>query len=217
MLARKACSAALPRLRALLGRRAALTACVLQALAATVDRADPEDTGEIASEILPYLESGEVLHAVAAASALGRLGSRLAVPPLIAALEREEHPIARAALAALREISGAALPASPSLWTHWYGEEERWWRERAPGLCSRLERAPPAGLSRADLVALLAELSEHALFRAELAPLVARALDHADAEVRELAHRALERLGARVAPADATGREEPAPRSPGPR
>jgi HEAT repeat protein len=184
---------------------------VLQAIAATAVAGDPEECAELARAVLPHLESDDPLRAGAAASALGRLHARCALPALIAALEREEAPVARAALAALREISGTELTASPSLWKHWHAEEERWWRERAPALCARLERSPASAVPRAELVALLAELSEHALFRAELAPLVARVLEHDEPGLRALAARALERLGGPTATGDATVRAGPAP------
>jgi hypothetical protein len=190
-------------LRQLLGRREALTTCVLQALAGAAAHVAPDDAphdvDDLAGEIVPHLASDDVLRAVAAASTLGRLRSKRALPYLIEALDRDEDPVARAALTSLRAISGTQLAASASLWKRWCTREERWWRERAPELRSFVDGESATRSQRADLSAWLAELSEHPLYRDELAPLAARALAHGDPEVRILACRALERLCSRAA------------------
>lgn len=185
-------------LRRLLDLPEALHACILQALASTAELVPRAEVADLAEELLRHLDSGDDARAVAAANALGRLRARDGIPALIEHIS-DETPLARAALAALRAISGTRLPASPLVWRRWHADEEIWWRERAPELARALGNPGRDEPGRARLVAALGELSEHPLYRDELAPLAAAGLECRDPGVRVLTCAALERLGSRAA------------------
>lgn len=186
-------------LRKLLDHPDALQACVLQALATTADLVPREEALDLAEELLSHLDCGDALRAVAAANALGRLRVASSIPALIELLASDEPAVARASLAALRSISGTSLAASSDAWRRWYAAEETWWRERAPDLVRVLEGGARDEPGRARLAAALGELSEHTLYRDELAPIAAAGLECRDPGLRVLTCAALERLGSRAA------------------
>ena len=130
-------------------------------------------------------------------SPLGFVAVPESVPYLIERLESADEPTSRAALAALRLVTGARLTPAARAWQAWHVREEAWWRDVAPERIERLAEAETAGLAVGDVNALARELCEHPLHREELALAFRASLAHPDPAVRVIGCQALERLKAR--------------------
>ncbi|MHC5012040.1 MAG: HEAT repeat domain-containing protein [Planctomycetota bacterium] len=89
---------------------------------------------EIADDVRQVLSRAEGKVAVAATETLGRVGDGRDVPFLLDALVGSDAKVAARALRALRELSGARLPASPARW-------RGWWEQEQPRARSELEAA----------------------------------------------------------------------------
>jgi HEAT repeat protein len=127
-------------------------------------------------------------------NALGTLDEGNAVMEILPSLESEELPVRESALAALRKISGLALPCDKKRWQSWYGEEIRWLGDARALRAQRLQERRAA-----DVVGLLREYGQHRLFKSDLAADLAPFLDHPDPAVRALTCETLGRIGSQAA------------------
>ena len=129
-----------------------------------------------------------------AALALGRLEDGESLPELIDLLDSEDALEARAALDALRWISGSDLGRTSDAWRRWLRGEEGWWQAAAPTQLDALSSGDRLAVHRA-----LLELRRHPLFRHELAPEVAQLLYEEDEVLAVAGCETLAALGSREA------------------
>ena len=146
------------------------------------------------SNVRPYLRAADLQVLTEATMAVGRLEDRGAVPRLIELIDHRDPTVARAALDALRGMSGKVIGARPESWTEWYRKEMEWWRHEAPGELGVAASGSPEQASRVIL-----QLSKKRLFKNELAEPLAASLERSEPELVVLACAALGHLGSRKA------------------
>ncbi len=124
--------------------------------------------------------------ASAAARALGRFGNPDSAQALIEHATSPESALREACEWALCEISGLRLQGGADVWKRWLATEQAWYEVDRPGTLAEL-----AGGNEVRVVSGLRDISQHRLFRHELAGQVAPLLTHAKQDVRLAACRAL--------------------------
>lgn len=145
-----------------------LTEC--SRIAATVE---PPVDEAIPSSIRVHLHSDDAMEVRAAAECLGRVEDFDSVRDLMALLEHPHPDVRRAALEALRSITGADLLPSSERWTAWLRAESAWFEASEPRLADDL-----AGSDSLRKMAAIRELAGHPFHRRESTRLLARALAH---------------------------------------
>jgi HEAT repeat protein len=83
--------------------------------------------GKAAPLLLPLLgrEKGSLRVPVEAAKALGKMGERRAIEPLMGLLSHRAAIVRRAAYQALREITGQFFGPNKAAWEAWWAEERK--------------------------------------------------------------------------------------------
>ena len=190
---------ALAGLERMPGRSLELDRAVLEAVG-RLDPADPDCLHGCAGLLSWHLTASDAEVRRFAAASLARHGGVEQVDGLTALLDDPDARVRRAARHALAGIARIDLGAEPGDWNAWLARERLWYRDQAPALLQEVAAGEPASAFEA-----LRELSAHALFRRELAALLAPVVDLPDAALAGAACRALARLGgpAAIAPLEA--------------
>ncbi|HEV8113142.1 MAG TPA: HEAT repeat domain-containing protein [Planctomycetota bacterium] len=163
-----------------------MTACAR--LAASVEL--PVDA-TIPSWIRVHLRSEDPMEVSAAAECLGRIEDYESVSELTELLGHPHPDVGRAALQALRTITGANLRPDAARWRSWVLAEEEWFAGSSDRIAADL-----AGSSPVKKMAAIAELAGHPFHRCEAARLLARALPHETDELQRVGCVALRQLRA---------------------
>ena len=174
----------------MLDRDPELDLAVLAALGELDPRQAALADGTRAHAVRPYLASSVPRARARAAVALGELHDEYSFGPLVALLDDPEPAVRRAALRALRELSGLRWPPDAERWKRWYRSEVLWLDQLAQVMARRSRAAEPA-----EAIAAMRQLSSHPLFRAELSPELVGCLRHPETAVAVGAAHALRRLG----------------------
>lgn len=148
----------------------------------------------VRTRVREYLRRSDPQLLAAAVYAVGRLGDGEAAEQLVALLQSELEHVRTSAHRVLRELSGAHLPLQHERWAGWYRRESEWWRRDAP-----FHKAELGSGAQYQVAAALRELAVHRLYRHELAPEVARCLEHPERDLVLLACAVLGQLGSRTA------------------
>jgi hypothetical protein len=110
---------------------------------------------------------------------------------MIANLEHEQRSVSRAALTALRQVSGLSWPGDAERWRNWHTEQLSWLAEASPDLRERITSDDLSVSMRA-----CRDLGLHGLWRAHLVPVVASTLEQVDVPVVIASIEALQELDA---------------------
>ncbi len=121
---------------------------------------------------------------------LGRLGDLDSVGTLIELMDDEAEVVRTSAHWALREITGLPFPADQRRWQHWMRSEMVWSTNGKAELLRRLRSNHVPDVEQA-----LGELATHPFARPDVLGELPELLDHANAEIRILACRAIATLG----------------------
>lgn len=145
--------------------------------------------------------------ATLACAALDKLRDHEAVPDLIVLLGDDDPNLRARAHAALRSLTGLALPAEAQAWMEWLDPALAWWDERAEPC-----RVALVSGSAAEAAAAVQECAGQRLFLGRVAEWLALALVRPETDVVESACRALGAIpenAARQALMSALARPEP--------
>jgi HEAT repeat protein len=155
----------------------------------------------------PHLRSENPILARAAARCVGGLEDVASIADLIELLAHPDGGVRDVAHAALCRIGGVSFPPDGPRWRAWRDGETQWFEKTAPRSIEDFLTGADLDKSRA-----IAELSQHPLFRAEIAAVLQRSLPDASAPIRLLGLGALRQLGAATAiPFLETCAEDPDP------
>lgn len=177
-----------------LGRQAAEDPFVLADLARASRKVPLPVDSSVLELVRPYLKSEQTILVQSAASALGGFQDEECVAQLIELLSNPDSGVRGAAHQALRSISGIGLWPDASRWTSWYEAERTWYEKTAPDRFEQIRNGHVGERARA-----IAELTEHPVYRKEIAAELQDLLPRAEDEIRLLGVRALGQLGAATA------------------
>ncbi|MEM8712862.1 MAG: HEAT repeat domain-containing protein [Planctomycetota bacterium] len=138
-----------------------------------------------------YLSDMDARSRAEAARLLASVGDHQAIPMLVPLVGDSEAPVRRAAHVSLKELTGLRFGPSPGRWQSWYAREARWWESEGQDLVRNLE-----ALELPQLLDALNRATQHALYRRELGPVIARLLSHRNEAVVLMALSALESIHA---------------------
>lgn len=151
---------------------------------------DDDLNDSLARFMVDLLERGEPQLVRPASQALETLRCELALEPLVAALEDEEEPHARAAIVrALRATADASLPPEPKVWRLWLRDARAWQAGVAPAQVARLTHHDPV-----QVIDATRELTRYHVGRRAHAAELMELLDATDDAVRAAACSALAQL-----------------------
>jgi HEAT repeat protein len=177
-----------------LGREAAEDPFVLADLARASKKVPLPVEGSVLELVRPYLKSEEPVVVQGAAACLGGFQDEGCIGDLIELLSHADGGVRGAAHQALRSIGGVGLWADVPRWTSWYEGEREWHEATAPGRIESIRNGRVGERARA-----IADLTEHPLYRKEIAVELQEVLPNAEDEIRLLGIRALGQLGAATA------------------
>lgn len=138
-----------------------------------------------------YLTDMDARSRAEAATLLASLKDRKSIPLMIPLVGDSAAPVRRAAHASLKELTGMRFGSSPGRWKSWFKREKNWWKSEGQDLVRGMETLPLP-----ELLDSLNEVTQHALYRHELGPAVAKLLDHRNETVVLMALSALESIHA---------------------
>lgn len=144
---------------------------------------------ELADRIRPYLDPGEKIGCQSAALALATLEDTQSVGALIELLDSGVEGVPESALWALHAISGMELPADSRRWRDWYESEVAWFELERARLFQTLR-----AWDKAKIAGAVKTMTQHRLYRHELATELATLCFHHKRDFRELACRGLAQL-----------------------
>ncbi len=121
--------------------------------------------------------------------ALAALEDAAALPLWLERMNSDDVGLQSAALWSLQRVSKLDFGSSAERWTVWYTTEAQWNEERHDDLCTDLDSEDPTVVSDA-----IRELTQHRLWRHDIALEIARVLSNPHASMRALACRAIEEL-----------------------
>ncbi len=161
------------------------------AIATAVGRIPPHEDEATSNRLQQMLLDSDAASRCAAAVALGRTREVRAAERLVALLEDQDGEVRRAALSALREISGLDLTEGRPGWEDWLASERTWAEEQCPRMLEDLGSG-----DHVKVIAGAREASTHPFSRGEGVPVLVTLLGDPSIEVRLAVCGALERLGA---------------------
>jgi hypothetical protein len=213
----------------LLGRYPSLDLCLLCEIASVTAAVGGPYEWSLLHRVRTALDHSDPAVRRAAVSCLGRMEDHEAVSTLVELLDDESEGVRETAAWALERITRRRFGLQRERWSLWIEAEASWWRGEAAELLGMIEHGADA-----EVIAALAEIAGHRLYRDELSSAVAACLDraegavvrvacstlqglaspravepliglldHADAQVRASAHRALRGITGRGLPPDA--------------
>jgi HEAT repeat protein len=161
-------------------------AILLLALARLGRSSDREDDLLLFERVRGMLGHPDARLRVLACVACEKLRDHEAVPDLVVMLDDRDPNLRRRAHAALRSLTGQALPADPGGWLAWLSAGLSWWDERAE-TC----RVALVSGTAAEAAASVQELARQRLFVHHCADILALALQRPEPDVVKSACRAL--------------------------
>ncbi len=151
-------------------------------------------TQDVNAAVRRYLSASTAELVREAALVIGRLEDSDALPNLVTLLSHSDRGVRQNAHWSLKRITGLYFAADPKAWSPWLELEMAWWRDTAPKLFEKLERAPIG-----EAMASVQQIARRRYPRHTLAGELTRALTHPEAEVRRLACVALGQFRSRPA------------------
>ena len=187
-------------LERLMGRTVELDRAALEAVG-QLDPTDPACLDGCAGLLSWHLNSDDVESRRFATASMARHGGVDQLDALLSLLEAPDARVRRNAHLAVRSITGLDLGTSPEPWAAWLQRELAWYEHSSPGLLETAAQGDAGAAFKA-----MRELSEHRLFRRELAEQLAPVLSRPEEVLAVAACGALGRLGgpAAVAPLEDT-------------
>jgi hypothetical protein len=174
-----------------LGRQAAEDPFVLADLSRASKRVPLPVESSVLELVRPYLLSEQTVLVQSAAICLGGFQDEKSIAGLIQLLSHSDAGVRGAAHQALCSIAGVGLWPDVSRWTSWYEGERMWCAVDAPSRIQEIRNGDAGERAHA-----IAELSEHPLYRKDMALELQNVLPHEPDEIRILGIRALGQLGA---------------------
>jgi len=141
-----------------------------------------------------WLDPNAATRCRAAIMALGVLEDARAVPQMLDLLEHDSSGMHDDVFWALRHISGQDLPPSQAAWSNWYELEQSWYEDEMPAHAAALDSD-----DELEIAAGIQALSQHRLYRHEIAEKLTPALEREQPEFRLLVCAALGDLGSNSA------------------
>jgi len=145
----------------------------------------------VLESLRPHLRSENPILVRAAADAVGGLEDVESITDLIELLAHADSGVRQVAHAALCRITGVSFPPDGPRWRAWRDGEAKWFEKVAPHWIE--DFLTGANLEKARAIA---ELSQHPLFRSEIAAVLQRSLLGEPDSIRRLGIGALRQLGA---------------------
>lgn len=193
-LAQTDSKAALELLSTELAKRPEETAYILNESARLASVVELPVDGAVAASIRLHLFSDDASLMRPAAECLGGLQDVDSVYDLVQLLGHPHPDVARAALEALRAITGANFAADADRWRAWLLAEAEWKSDAFPRIAAVFGRT-----NSLDKMAALQELAGHPLHRVETARLLESALTGESSPLVAAACSALRQIGATTA------------------
>jgi hypothetical protein len=150
----------------------------------------------VLATVRPHLRSENAALARAAAQCVGGLEDVESIADLIELLSHSDSGVRQVAHAALCRIAGVNFAPDGQRWKTWRDGETKWFEKVAPHWIE--DFLTGANLEKAHAIA---ELSQHPLFRGEIAAVLQRSLPGESESIRRLGIGALRQLGAASATA----------------
>jgi HEAT repeat protein len=149
---------------------------------------------EVGRMLEPLLVGEDSAQTSAALLTLAALRDEALVPRAIELLAGDSQALAGTAHFALKKIAGLSFPPVHAIWKTWYDGEVEWFARDSRHEIARLDSGKDE-----EVVAVIRTISQHRLYREELADALAGALEHPNSTIRVHVCQGLQELGSEAA------------------